>query len=197
MLALALALALLALLTLSLLALALAAALRLLLLLLLLAPAQRELEVEARVVELGVLAQRLLVSLDRVVEPVLSHQRVAAVVVGRAADARIARLGALLEVLERALGEPPLLRRIARRLRLLELGRAAVERQAVGVDPAAARRAIVGRERVVEPALGVRPVAGLDVGIRGPERLPAAERDDGECNQRCTQRGAHAHDASG
>jgi hypothetical protein len=176
-----LTLALLALLTLALLALALLALLgllALLLALLLLPPAQRELEVEPRVVELGLLAQRLLVGLDRVVELVLAQQQVAAVEVRTASDPRVPGVRRLLEILERALGQPLLLGRVPGRLRLPELGGPAVEREAVVIDRAAPPRALVRRERVVVAALGVGPVAGLDVGIGAAKRLPAAERED-------------------
>jgi hypothetical protein len=94
------------------------------------------------------------------------------------ADPRIARVRRLLEILERALGQPLLLGGVAGRPGLLELGGAAIEGEPVLVDLAAPRRAIVGIEGVVVAPVGVGAVAGLDVGIGGAERLPAAERDD-------------------
>jgi hypothetical protein len=173
------------LLTLALLALTLAL---LFLLLLLVTLAHRELEVEPRVVEIRLLSQGLLVGLDRVLELALAHQQVAAVVAGVAADPGILRVRRLLEVFERALGQALLLGRVLGGLRLLEPGRAAIEGEAVAIDPAALRRAVVGGERVVIAAHRVGAVPGLDVGIRGPERLPAAEHDDEDRRDRAPHR---------
>jgi len=74
---------------------------------LLLATTQRELEVEPGIVELGVLAQRLLVGLDRVLELALRHHELPRCSAPRrgSADPWRARL---LEVLERALAQPAL-----------------------------------------------------------------------------------------
>jgi hypothetical protein len=77
----------------------------LLLLPLLLAATQRQLEVRARALEGRISAQRVLVRADRLIEPLLAHVDVAAVVVGLGAHAGVARAGGLTELVEGLLVE--------------------------------------------------------------------------------------------
>jgi hypothetical protein len=161
----------------------------LLLLALTLELAQRELEVRPRALERGIRAQRVLVRLDGLAQLLLAHLDVAAVVVRARPQRRILGLHRAAELIVRLLVERPALA-LGRRLGLAQGRGALVVRQPGAVDASVAR-ALVRAECVVVAPLGVGAIAGVDIRVGAPQRLPAPERQDDQGEQQRSQR-AHA-----